>query len=579
MSSALIGCLFGALFSGYLSDRFGRKLPLVSAAVLFTVAAIGTGAVNHYFQFILFRVIGGLAIGIASAISPIYIAEIAPAKIRGRLVSVNQLTIVIGILAAQIINYLIAEKVPAGATDEFIASSWNGQMGWRWMFWAGVVPSSAFFLLALFIPESPRYLAKAGKQEASLRILHKIGGPGYAQSELGSILETLHLVSKRIDWKALGNRRFRPLLILGIVLAVFQQWCGINVIFNYAEEVFTSAGYSVSDMLLNIVITGSVNLVFTLVAMRIVDNWGRRKMMLMGSSGLAVIYILLGSGYYFGISGVLILVLVVLAIAIYALTACPGYLGGAFGDIPQQDQGRRHGHSHYIPVDRLVRADLYLPVPEQGAACIGYLLAICGHMPGRISVHPQSVAGDPGKKPGTDRTKSNRKKTIAMHRIIIITMIAVILGGCDQHEGPRVSIFRENGSSVWTPKTGVKAKNGSTGNWTKWSDSLAPWPKMARVMISTCRHGGPAASRTQSGTCDPAYAPFHDPDNIRFPYWLQPVKKYTGAAWYRRTFDLPDNWTGKMCVPGTGASPLGIHHLGERPEGWNGKQSGNIACF
>jgi sugar porter (SP) family MFS transporter len=323
MSSALIGCLFGALFSGYLSDRFGRKLPLVSAAVLFTVAAIGTGAVNHYSQFILFRVIGGLAIGIASAISPIYIAEIAPAKIRGRLVSVNQLTIVIGILAAQIINYLIAEKVPEGATDEFIASSWNGQMGWRWMFWAGVVPSSVFFLLALFIPESPRYLAKAGKQEASLRILHKIGGPDYARSELGSIQETLHSVSKRIDWKALGNRRFRPLLILGIVLAVFQQWCGINVIFNYAEEVFTSAGYSVSDMLLNIVITGSVNLVFTLVAMRIVDNWGRRKMMLMGSSGLAAIYILLGSGYYFGIDGVLILVLVVLSIAIYALTLAP----------------------------------------------------------------------------------------------------------------------------------------------------------------------------------------------------------------------------------------------------------------
>ena len=323
MSSALLGCLFGALFSGYLSDRFGRKLMLISAALLFTISAIGTGAADYFRPFIIFRIIGGMAIGIASAISPVYIAEIAPARMRGRLVAVNQLTIVIGILAAQIINYLIAEKVPEGATDQFIASSWNGRMGWRWMFWAEVVPSSAFFLMACFIPESPRYLAKAGKQESSMRILERIGGPVYARSEVGSIMETLRSASKKIDWKALGNKRFRPMIILGIVLAFFQQWCGINVIFNYAEEVFTSAGYSVSDMLLNIVITGSVNLVFTLVAMRIVDNWGRRKMMLLGASGLAVIYVLLGSGYYFQMKGLLIMVLVVFAIAIYALTLAP----------------------------------------------------------------------------------------------------------------------------------------------------------------------------------------------------------------------------------------------------------------
>jgi sugar porter (SP) family MFS transporter len=323
MSSALIGCLFGALFSGYLSDRFGRKVPLIFAASLFTLSAIGTGAASMFAPFIMYRLLGGLAIGIASATSPMYIAEVSPAHMRGRLVAVNQLTIVVGILAAQIINYLIAEKVPNGATDEFIRQSWNGQMGWRWMFWAETVPAASFFLLAFFIPESPRFLAKTGKTEASLKILEKIGGTEYSRIEEKNIAETLKDASHKIDWKALKAKKIRPVLVLGIVLAAFQQWCGINVIFNYAEEVFTSAGYSVSDMLLNIVITGSVNLVFTLVAMRMVDSWGRRKLMLLGSLGLAVIYVVLGGSYYFGIQGFVILTLVVLAIATYALTLAP----------------------------------------------------------------------------------------------------------------------------------------------------------------------------------------------------------------------------------------------------------------
>jgi sugar porter (SP) family MFS transporter len=323
MSSALIGCLFGALFSGYLSDRFGRKIPLIFAASLFTLSAIGTGAASMFTPFIIYRVLGGLAIGIASAISPMYIAEVSPAPIRGRLVAVNQLTIVIGILAAQIVNYLIAEKVPDGANDEFIRQSWNGQMGWRWMFWAETVPAVSFFLLAFFIPESPRFLSKTGKTEASLKILEKIGGAEYSRIEEKNIAETLKDASHKIDWKALKAKRVRPVLLLGVVLAAFQQWCGINVIFNYAEEVFISAGYSVSDMLLNIVITGSVNLVFTLVAMRMVDSWGRRKLMLLGSSGLAVIYVVLGGSYFLGIQGFVILMLVVLAIATYALTLAP----------------------------------------------------------------------------------------------------------------------------------------------------------------------------------------------------------------------------------------------------------------
>lgn len=323
MSCALLGCLVGAMVSGYLTDRFGRKRPLILAAFLFTIAAIGTGTFNSFNLFILFRLLGGLGIGLASAVSPMYIAEISPASMRGRLVSVNQLTIVIGILAAQIVNYLIAEKVPEGASDLMILHSWNGQMGWRWMFWAGTVPALAFFILSFFIPESPRFLTKAGKWPEAIRILERIGGRQYALEAETEIAGTLHGNSSKIDWKSLSSQKIRPLLVLGIVLAVFQQWCGINVIFNYAEEIFSSAGYSVNDMLFNIVITGAVNLIFCLIAMRMVDGWGRRKLMLLGSLGLAMIFFTLGTSYFFELKGVAILALVLLAIAIYSMTLAP----------------------------------------------------------------------------------------------------------------------------------------------------------------------------------------------------------------------------------------------------------------
>lgn len=323
MSCALIGCLVGALISGYLTDRFGRKKPLILAAFLFTVAAIGTGAFNSFDLFILFRLIGGLGIGLASAVSPMYIAEISPAFWRGRLVSVNQLTIVTGILAAQIVNYLIAEKVPEGASDQMILDSWNGQTGWRWMFWAGTFPAMVFFVLSFFIPESPRFLAKSGNWTAAAATLRRIGGDQYAAEAQKEIAATLHGNNTNIDWKTLSSAKVRPILIVGIVLAVFQQWCGINVIFNYAEEIFSSAGYSVNDMLFNIVITGAVNLIFCLVAMRMVDSWGRRKLMLLGSVGLALIFFTLGATYYFELKGMAVLALVLIAIATYSMTLAP----------------------------------------------------------------------------------------------------------------------------------------------------------------------------------------------------------------------------------------------------------------
>lgn len=323
MSCALIGCIIGAVISGIVSDKFGRKWPLLLSAFLFTVASLGTGMASNYLVFVLFRMIGGVGIGLASALSPMYIAEVAPSHLRGRFVSLNQMTIVIGILAAQLINLIIAEKVPAGATDELIRASWNGQTGWRWMFFACAVPSAAFFTLTFFLPESPRWLLKAGKHNQAFPTLKKIGGEEYAREEIANIETTLDDVTEKVDFKALFQHKFSIVLIIGVVLAVFQQWCGINTVFNYAEEIFTAAGYGVSDTLFNIVITGTVNLVFTLVAMFTVDKWGRKKLMIFGSVGLAITYLMLGSAFYFQLKGVAVLALVVVAIGIYAMSLAP----------------------------------------------------------------------------------------------------------------------------------------------------------------------------------------------------------------------------------------------------------------
>ncbi|MEL1240766.1 sugar porter family MFS transporter [Flavobacterium flavipallidum] len=323
MSSALIGCILGAVVSGVISDKFGRKWPLLLSAFLFTVASLGTGLASSYWIFVVFRIIGGIGIGLASALSPMYIAEVAPSHLRGRFVSLNQMTLVIGILAAQIINLLIAEEVPVGVSDAFIRASWNGQTGWRWMFFACAVPSVLFLLLAFTLPESPRWLMKAGKQEKAFPTLKKIGGEEYAREEMANIQATLDDVAEKVDFKAVLNPKFRDVLLIGIVIAVFQQWCGINTVFNYAEEIFTAAGYGVSDTLFNIVITGTVNLVFTLVAMFTVDKWGRKKLMVIGASGLAITYLLLGAAFYFELKGVAVLSLVVVAIAIYAMSLAP----------------------------------------------------------------------------------------------------------------------------------------------------------------------------------------------------------------------------------------------------------------
>ncbi|OFY42637.1 MAG: MFS transporter [Bacteroidetes bacterium RBG_13_44_24] len=324
MSCALTGCMSGAVLSGWLSDRFGRKKLLILSSVLFVAGSIGTGTAGSFTAFIIFRILGGIGIGLASNLSPMYIAEVTPGSIRGAFVSINQLTIVIGILAAQIINWQIAQPVPPEANVSDIMSSWNGQTGWRWMFFACAVPAALFFILMWFVPESPRWLARdRNKHDKVHRILSRIGGKDYADSEIGSIEETLKTASEKTSFRILKLPGMTRLLILGIVIAVFQQWCGINVIFNYAQEIFANAGYSVSDILFNIVITGSVNLVFTFVGMFTVDRLGRKSLMLLGAGGLAGIYTIIGSMYFFHLQGLPLLIMVVTAIACYAMSLAP----------------------------------------------------------------------------------------------------------------------------------------------------------------------------------------------------------------------------------------------------------------
>jgi SP family arabinose:H+ symporter-like MFS transporter len=324
MSCALIGCLIGAMISGSLSDRYGRKRLLIASAGLFLVTSIATGMADSFSFFVVSRILGGAAIGLASNLSPMYIAEVAPAGTRGTYVSLNQLTIVVGILAAQFINWRIAEPVPLDATPAELLHSWNCLTGWRWMFWACAVPASLFFLLMWLVPESPRWLArKRENHERASRILARIGGEEYARAEIAAIEETLSAGEGQSDYRALVQPGFRRLLMVGIVIAAFQQWCGINVIFNYAQEVFSAAGYGVSDILFNIVITGSVNLIFTFVGMFTVDRLGRKALMLIGAGGLAVNYAVIGGLYFFHLQGLLLLILVVAAIACYATTLGP----------------------------------------------------------------------------------------------------------------------------------------------------------------------------------------------------------------------------------------------------------------
>lgn len=323
MSCALIGCLLGAIVSGGLSNRFGRKRLLTLAALTFAVSSAGTGLAQHFAAFVTWRMLGGVAIGLASGISPMYIAEISPPQLRGRLVSLNQVAIVFGILLAQVVNWMIARPVPAGASAQQIFLSWNGQYGWRWMFGVTAIPSILFLAASLLVPESPRWLATKGRSREALDVLTRLGGGDYAEQVLGEFAALNRAQPQQSIWHELRLRSFRRLLLLGVALAVLQQWCGINVIFNYAQEIFAAAGYQVSDILFNIVVTGAVNVIFTFAAFFTIDRLGRRFLLLAGLTGLVFIYSVLGLLYRLHAHGVPMLALVLAAIACYAMSLAP----------------------------------------------------------------------------------------------------------------------------------------------------------------------------------------------------------------------------------------------------------------
>jgi sugar porter (SP) family MFS transporter len=316
MSCALVGCLVGAMLSGVLSERFGRKPGLLAAALVFTVSSIGTGMAGSFEGFVLWRMCGGLAIGLASSLSPMYIAEVSPAGMRGRLVCLNELTIVLGILMAQVTNWLIAGR---GDVD----MAWNTAVGWRWMFGATAVPAAVFLLGMLFVPESPRWLALRGRDDEARQTLERLGGSENAAIVLREIEESVRGSEHGGELNMLLGSKLRGVMLLGIGLAVLQQWCGINVIFNYAHDIFAAAGYALSQVFLDIVVTGITMVVFTFFAIATVDRHGRRVLMLSGCAGLVVVYVTLGYFLHGHSKGVHMLALVVAALACYAMTLAP----------------------------------------------------------------------------------------------------------------------------------------------------------------------------------------------------------------------------------------------------------------
>lgn len=312
-SCALIGCVTGAMFAGYLSDKLGRKKVLILSAILFAVSSIGTAIPQDLTLFVVFRIIGGLGIGIASMISPMYITECAPAEIRGRLVSINQLGIVTGILLIYFVNAGIA-----GLYDE----TWNIDSGWRWMFGSGIFPSLIFFILLLFVPESPRWLAQAGRTDEAERILTKINGAAKAKAELKEIENAIN--TETGSFSELFRPGLRTALIIGIILSVFSQVTGINAIMYYAPEIFKSTGDGSGSALLQTILVGIVNLLFTIVAIKYVDKAGRKGLLLAGAAGMAICLAIVGGAFYMeAVKGYLVLVAILAYIACFALSLGP----------------------------------------------------------------------------------------------------------------------------------------------------------------------------------------------------------------------------------------------------------------
>ncbi len=308
VSSLLVGCIVGVAGAGVPGDTFGRRNVLIASALIFLISALGTSMAKSIVVFISFRFFGGLAVGVASMISPMYIAEISPAKLRGRLVAVNQLTIVIGIQIAFFSNYFLAS---------------GGNEPWRWMLAVMAIPAFLFFLALFFVPESPRWLVQKDRVHEAAGLLSKISGKEEAEKEMKAIKESL-AVEKAGSYGDLWQPRMKRLMLIGIVLAIFQQITGINTIMYYAPVIFSKAGSGVDSSLLQTAAVGTVNLLFTLVAMRYIDRSGRRPLLLWGSAGMFLSLTFLAVAFFLQkFEGFWVLLFVLTYIASFAASLGP----------------------------------------------------------------------------------------------------------------------------------------------------------------------------------------------------------------------------------------------------------------
>ncbi|MFO7976700.1 MAG: sugar porter family MFS transporter [Candidatus Hydrogenedentota bacterium] len=311
-SSALMGCILGVLIAGPVSDRLGRRRALILAAALFLISALGTAFPRTLVEFVIFRVVGGIGVGIASMTSPMYIAEVSPRHIRGRMVSINQLAIVFGMLVVYFVNYYISLQGNA---------AWNVARGWRWMFGSESLPALALLALLFFVPATPRWLVKQGRAVEARKILERIGGAGHAERELNEIAQMVSHESESLA--QLFRPGMRIVLVIGVVLAILQQVTGINVFLYYAPEIFKKLGSAASSALLQTIIVGGVNMAFTVIAIWTVDKLGRKPLMIVGSSGMGVCLFALGYAAYARQIEAWALVFVLGYIACFALSVGP----------------------------------------------------------------------------------------------------------------------------------------------------------------------------------------------------------------------------------------------------------------
>jgi MFS transporter, SP family, sugar:H+ symporter len=297
IASMLLGCAAGAFFAGNMADKIGRKYTLLIAAVAFVISAWGSGASDGSVEFVVYRILGGLAVGAASIIAPAYIGEIAPPHIRGRLISLQQLAIVLGLFMAFFSNYNIANA--AGGSSELL---WWGYGAWQWMFWMEIIPAGIFLLALLFIPESPRFLVASGKDEKALKILASFTNIETASKQVEEIKLTVTR-ERKPKFTDIINRvsgKIHPIVWIGMGLAALQQFTGINVVFYYGAVLWQAAGFTEADALLTNVISGSVNVLFTFVAIALVDRVGRKPLLMIGALGQMVMLGLLALVFAFG---------------------------------------------------------------------------------------------------------------------------------------------------------------------------------------------------------------------------------------------------------------------------------------